>query len=219
MKTKQNGTLSAWPHKKIKFRSKNEKLQQTLRYYINLNNFTRTEFALHFIKYIIQELKEFFTVVFHLLIISSQLAFGYPWPTASNKVLIISKFLTYKLTNMDTEDLKNSPTILAFEPYFKNLNRLPTSTSNFRPLDLRKKKFFNFDYSLTVQTKRFHVTKADTTSFMNNVGVKLTYSSSPIVQHAPIIFKLPYTRTINSWRLCLLHTTHGVIPQGTIPNQ
>ena len=62
---------------------------------------------------------------------------------------------------MDINDVSNSPTILAFENYFKNLNRLSSSTSNFRPPKFRKKKFFNIDYSLTVQMKRFHVTKPD----------------------------------------------------------
>ena len=62
---------------------------------------------------------------------------------------------------MDINELKNSPTIIAFNNYFKNLNRLPSSTSYFRPFNFRKKNFFNSNYSLTVQTKRFHVTKSD----------------------------------------------------------
>ena len=62
---------------------------------------------------------------------------------------------------MDTTELKNSPTILAFEQYFKNLNRTSYTTSNFQTRQFFKKKIFNINYSLTVQTKRFHVTKPD----------------------------------------------------------
>src|SRR5579871_4173131 len=40
-----------------------------------------------------------------------------------------------------------------------------SSTPNIRTLNFRKKKFKNSEYSLTVQTKRFHVTKPDLRGF------------------------------------------------------
>ena len=62
---------------------------------------------------------------------------------------------------MDTDESIFSPTVLSYEKYIENLNRHSSSTSNFRPFNFRKKIFFNSNYSLTVQTKRFHVTKQD----------------------------------------------------------
>src|SRR5437016_638911 len=45
---------------------------------------------------------------------------------------------------------------------------------------------------------------------MNNIGVKLTYSSLLIMFQTPIRLQLPYTRMINKWTPYQFHTTPRV---------